>query len=97
VENASPVDTAVGMVDVGLYAFNSKGKSGYLVELFLDGRQVTTEVEAGSAVPIAGPLWVPALRLNGPLSLNKVKFTFAFTFTFKHLQLKSARLQLSGN
>ena len=42
------------MVDLGLYSISSKGKSGsgYQIELLLEGRQVTMEVDTGSAVSI---------------------------------------------
>lgn len=51
-ESALQADCGDEMVDLGLYTVNSKGKSGseYQVQLSLKDKQVTMEVDTGSAV-----------------------------------------------
>lgn len=53
-ETALLADCGDEMVDLGLYAVNSKGKSGsgYQVQLLLEEKQVTMEVDTGYAVSI---------------------------------------------
>ena len=67
-ENASEVEGVDGeMVGLGLYAINSKGNSGYKVQLSLEGKQVTIEVDTGSAVFIMSETEYNNLFKNFPL------------------------------
>ena len=67
-ENALEVEVVEGeMVDLGLYSINSRGKSGYQVQLLLEGKQVTMEVDTGSAVSIISETEYNNLFKNFPL------------------------------
>ena len=63
------------MVDFGLYTINSKGKrgSGYQVQLWLEGKQVTMEVDTGSAVSIISEIEYNTLFKNLPLQPSKLQ------------------------
>ena len=63
------------MVDLGLYTINSKGKRGsdYQVQLWLEGKQVTMEVDTGSAVPIISETEYNTLFKNLPLQPSKLQ------------------------
>ena len=74
-ENALEVEGVDGeMADLGLYSINSKGKSGYQVQLLLEGKQVTMEVDAGSAVSIISETEYNNLFKNLPLQPTTLQF-----------------------
>ena len=54
VENVSLTDVTEGTVDLSLYILKGKGKGrfGYQVELLLEGKKVSMEIDTGSAVSI---------------------------------------------
>ena len=74
------------MVDLGLYTINSKGKrgSGYQVQLWLEGKQVTMEVDTGSAVSIISEAEYNTLFKNLPLQPSKLQLR---TYSGKQLPL----------
>ena len=68
-EGTLQADCGDQMVDLGLYTINSKGKSGsgYQVQLWLEDKHVTMEVDTGSAVSIISETEYNNLFKNLPI------------------------------
>ena len=74
-DDALQVHNGDEMVDLGLYTISSKrrGGSGYQVQLWLEGKQVTMEVDTGSAVSIISETEYNNLFKDLPLQPSKLQ------------------------
>ena len=84
VENVSLTDVTEGTVDLSLYILKGKGKGrfGYQVELLLEGKKVSMEIDTGSAVSI-----ISEREYNNLLKDLKLRLTRIHLKTYSGEQL----------